>query len=277
MRPAYRSFAARDRDPDGLAALQRLHPPVVGSVGLPVTPWQRLARSPIPSGISTSIEASPRIQRCWRPSAEMPADSNPRWVSVLVKVASIVGSARTSMTVSASFGGRTGTARARRSAGGRAGRRSVSSPQRGARAGPSSPGNHGITEPGRPRPPGSVRTDSGGVCAKGVAAFVGIGYSCQPSLGPATAVSSASAATGRHTSRGIVPVPARHQLQPNCTIRPRPRPRLRRTPARSAGRGNPPGREVSRAPSLRGSREMRRSSPRSRWSGPLACPSRRTR
>ena len=38
----------------------------------------------------------------------MPADSNPRSVNALVKVASIVVSARTSMTVSASFVGRTG-------------------------------------------------------------------------------------------------------------------------------------------------------------------------
>jgi hypothetical protein len=45
------------------------------------------------------------VYRCWRPSAEIPSARKPRSVSVLVKVRRNLSSARTSITVSASFVG----------------------------------------------------------------------------------------------------------------------------------------------------------------------------
>jgi predicted peroxiredoxin len=106
--PPDASFPAADGHRHDLAALQRLGP---------ACGWQSRAAGnalafagplPTPSGSSTSIDAWPRTQRCWRPSAEIPADVNPMPVSALVNVRNMSGSARTSITASTSLVGRTG-------------------------------------------------------------------------------------------------------------------------------------------------------------------------
>lgn len=106
--PANEAFATLDSDRDNLAALERLGATLGRQGGAAGHSLPSLARSPTPSGSSTSMDALSRTQRCWRPSAEMPADLKPRSVRVRVNLCRIVGSVRTSVTVSASLVARSG-------------------------------------------------------------------------------------------------------------------------------------------------------------------------
>jgi len=67
-------------------------------VVLPVTPLRDDALSPRLEGMSTSIDALLRTQRCWCPWGVRPTLSKPMSTRAVVKSCRIAGMARTSST-----------------------------------------------------------------------------------------------------------------------------------------------------------------------------------